>query len=385
MKIIHIANFYGPKSGGIRTTVHQLGQGYIRRGHEFILIVPGCAHYVEQTPNGLRITVPSFRLPFSSGYRIIRSNRNLKKLLSELKPDCIEISDRFTLSSIGLWAKSEGIPAVVFSHETLAGLAKKYIPLPINWVVNWHNRRLSNRFSRVITTTQFAAREFHEIGTVNISLVPLGVDLTTFSPRARSFKLRHDLSRGAQYVLLHCGRMSPEKNPSISIEAVAELTRRGHNVRLIFIGQGPMWRRLRNSSRNLPVTFLGYLADRHRLANILASADLFIAPGPIETFCLAALEALASGTRVIASKTSAVGEFLALDASHALGAVANNDPISFADAIEKILLEERDPNYPSWCRAHAENFSWDRTIDLMLDIHLTEIKHLDPRALKSFA
>jgi hypothetical protein len=27
MKIVHIANFYGPKSGGIRTTLHELGKG----------------------------------------------------------------------------------------------------------------------------------------------------------------------------------------------------------------------------------------------------------------------------------------------------------------------------------------------------------------------
>ncbi|MCX7283667.1 MAG: LysR substrate-binding domain-containing protein, partial [Novosphingobium sp.] len=40
---------------------------------------------------------------------------------------------------------------------------------------------------------------------------------------------------------------------------------------------------------------------------ILASADVSLAPGPIETFCLAALESLAAGTPVVASNTSAVG------------------------------------------------------------------------------
>ncbi|MEY4037598.1 MAG: hypothetical protein RL201_979, partial [Actinomycetota bacterium] len=41
MKIIHIANFYGPKSGGIKTTLHNLGTGYTSQGHDFTYIVPG--------------------------------------------------------------------------------------------------------------------------------------------------------------------------------------------------------------------------------------------------------------------------------------------------------------------------------------------------------
>ena len=46
MKIIHIANFYGPKSGGIKTTLHNLGSGYTNRGHDFTYIVPGVGWYL---------------------------------------------------------------------------------------------------------------------------------------------------------------------------------------------------------------------------------------------------------------------------------------------------------------------------------------------------
>ena len=69
----------------------------------------------------------------------------------------------------------------------------------------------------------------------------------------------------------------------------------------------------------------------------MACADVSIAPGPIETFCLAALESLASGTPVVASATSAVGEFLMLDSKNPVGAVAENKPEAFADAIRKGL------------------------------------------------
>jgi len=65
MKIIHIANFYGPKSGGIKTTLHNLGTGYTNRGHDFTYIVPGVGFYQEKTPHGNRITVPSWSIPLS--------------------------------------------------------------------------------------------------------------------------------------------------------------------------------------------------------------------------------------------------------------------------------------------------------------------------------
>ncbi|TRZ87106.1 MAG: glycosyltransferase family 1 protein [Streptomycetaceae bacterium] len=365
MKIVHIANFYGPKSGGIRTTLHHLGRGYQELGHEFTFVVPGNGFYCEETPSGRRITVPSVRLPFSGGYRIIRSNRDLRKLLTTLQPHRIEISDRFTLSSIGIWARNRKIPAVVFSHESLTGLASNYFPVSIQRMVNWHNRRLAGRFDYVITTTKFAAKEFIDIDVKNVVQVPLGVDLVSFTPHALDKRIHDDLSKGADYLIVHVGRMSPEKKPMRSIETIAELQRRGINAHLVYIGIGPMWNQMRDAAKDLPVTFLGYIADRNRVAAILASSDVSLAPGPIETFCLAALESIASGTPVVASHSSAVGEFLAIDSDSPAGATAANDAISFSDEVEK-LLRGNPVEISLNCRKQAELFPWTRTIELLL-------------------
>jgi alpha-1,6-mannosyltransferase len=106
------------------------------------------------------------------------------------------------------------------------------------------------------------------------------------------------------------------------------------------------------------------------LAEIIASADVSIAPGPIETFCLAALESLASGTPVVASKTSAVGEFLLLGTKEPVGAVAENNPSSFAHAIEKVLaMKASDRAMPIRCQHQAENYPWSSTLMMMLRLH----------------
>lgn len=369
MKIIHIANFYGPKSGGIKTTLHNLGTGYISQGHDFTYIVPGAGLHHEKTAHGIRITVPSVVIPFSGGYRIIKSNRQIKNMLLALCPDRIEISDRFTLSSIGRWAKSHKITSLVFSHETLRGLIKSYLPFSAKSFVQWHNRRLSNSFDYVIATTKFASSEFVAIGTENLIQVPLGVDLKTFSPKYRDLELRTKLLKGGEVLLVHCGRLSPEKKPERSIQTLRELLKRGVNARLIYVGTGPLHKKLYESSRDIPVTFLGYISDKKYLASVLASADISIAPGPIETFCLSALESLASGTPVVASATSAVGEFLLTDSADFVGQVAKNTGTDFANAVQTIIEKmNSDQTLRSRCHHQAENFPWSSTISQMLSL-----------------
>ena len=370
MRIVHVANFYGPSSGGIKTTLHELGRGYLKYGHEFIYIVPGPRYIKEQTPFGLKITLPSFTLPASGGYQIIRSNKQLLNLLEFLNPDRIEVSDRFTLLKVGRWAKQHKVASLVFSHETLNGLVKKYAPLipelVRNKFVNWHNRKLAATFDTVIATTDFAAAEFVRIKTTNLRKVALGVDLVGFSPENRDPKLRKELLKDADYLLVHCGRMSPEKEPARSVQAVSELVKAGINVRLIIVGGGPLWNKIRKQSLGLPIEMLGYVASREKVASYLAAADIAIAPGPLETFCLSALESLASGTPVVASKSSAVGEILNINSVKPAGAVASDNGAEFAVAIKQLLNKGR---LRKVAREQAEKFSWANTVDAMLDVH----------------
>jgi alpha-1,6-mannosyltransferase len=271
---------------------------------------------------------------------------------------------------LGNWAKRRGIPAIVFSHETLRGLVKNYFGVPLKSFVGWHNSRLAGKFDFVVTTTNFAAAEFDEIGTSNVVRVPLGVDLATFSPAHRNEELRAKMIKGGDVLLVHCGRLSPEKKPERSLQTLRELLDRGINARLVYIGSGPLHKKLYDSSRDIPVTFWGYVANKNLLAQMIASADISLAPGPIETFCLAALESLASGTPVVASETSAVGEFLYDENGDFVGLTAANNGAAFADAVQIILDEiDEDPTLSDRCRLQAERFPWSETIHKLNTLH----------------
>ena len=115
------------------------------------------------------------------------------------------------------------------------------------------------------------------------------------------------------------------------------------------------------------MTFLGFVADRQQMAELLASADVVLAPGPIETFGLAALESLASGTPVVVSRTSALKEVVGPQESGAGLAVAP-EGIAFAGAVQDLLGQPVEDRRRA-ARARAEAFPWSRSVALALQLH----------------
>ena len=89
--------------------------------------------------------------------------------------------------------------------------------------------------------------------------------------------------------------------------------------------------------------------------------DVALAPGPHETFGLAALEALACGTPAVVSRTSALTEILTADS----GASADNDPLAIAGAVSAVM-NRPEPQRRVGARRRAENYTWPRSAAGML-------------------
>jgi len=359
VRVVHVANAYTQHSGGIRTTVHALGQGYRAAGHDFVLVVPGQRTVDEDLPWGRRVTLAGPTVPGSGGYRVLADLRRVRAVLDALEPDRLEISDRLTLRGLGLWARAAGVPSTVIAHERVDGVLRAFSPLgpwEAQLAADRHNATTAKRFDRVVTTTRFAAQEFARIG-IPTDHVPLGVDLERFRP------VNRPQTDGVPLLVL-CSRLSREKRPDLAIEALRVLHRVGCPARLVVAGSGPLTASLRRRARGLPVEMVGHLSDRSSVAGLLGSADVVLAPGPVETFGLAALEALACGTPVVAASTSAVAELVEGGA----GRSARPEPRALAAAVG-VMLAVPEAQRRQAARARAESFPWSRTTDTMMALH----------------
>nr|BFE76247.1 hypothetical protein GCM10020092_095480 [Actinoplanes digitatis] len=109
--------------------------------------------------------------------------------------------------------------------------------------------------------------------------------------------------------------------------------------------------------------FAGHISDRDDVAALLASADVAVAPGPVETFGLAALEALACGTPVVVNAASALPEVVG-DA----GMAVPGTPDAFAEGVRK-LMDRPEGERRAAARARAELFGWPQAVEGFLRTH----------------
>ena len=357
-RIVQLANFVGPRSGGLRTTLTHLARGYAAAGHEVVHIVPGGQPAVHVTEWGRRVVLRGLPLP-GTGYRVVVAREQVERVVHELRPDRLEVHDRLTFHGV---AAATGVPALVISHERLDRVLAQWVPVHgrlLAAVADRRNTALARGHEQVVCTTAWAGEEFTRLG-LPVTRVPLGVDLGRFRPPAGT-TVRDRLSEDGAALLVLASRLSREKRPALAIDTVAELVRRGRRVQLVIAGDGPLWRALEARAAGLPVRFLGFVAEPERLAGVLAAADVALAPGPVETFGLAALEALASGTPVVADAGSALPELLGA----AGGLAVPGRPGEFADAVEAVL----DAPNRFEPRARAERFPWSATVAGFLLAH----------------
>ncbi len=366
MHIVQLANFYGPRSGGLRTAVDQLGAGYVARGHRVTLVVAGIRAESETLATGVhRIVVPGRRFFAVEGYRAANPVV-IRRLLPRLGADSLEVSDRLTLRGMGPWAKARGVGSIMISHERLDRMIELGAPAAVaRWASDVANLGTARSYDTVVCTTAFAGEEFARVQAPNVETVPLGVDLHTFRPDRKDPAARTRWAGDADVLLVQSCRLSMEKQPARGIEVVRALVADGVRAHLVIAGDGAMAEELRRQAAGLPVTFAGHVTDRAELAALLASADMAVCPGPHETFGLSAMEALASGTPILVSRNSALADVALPDC----GLPAADTGSAFTAAARAILHRGADAFRES-TRARAEEFTWDRAVERMLELHV---------------
>ncbi|MEM6455700.1 MAG: glycosyltransferase, partial [Acidobacteriota bacterium] len=237
-------------------------------------------------------------------------------------------------------------------------------------------RWFHNRTDRTLVPNPDLARRLEDIGHRAIETVGRGVDAALFDPARRSDALRRRWGVADDALAIgYFGRVAPEKNMATAMRAIDAACAAAPGAVGVMIGDGPLGERLRR--RHPTVAHCGMRTGVDLAAHV-ASLDVVVLPSRTETFGNVVLEAMASGTAIVAFDAAAVrlhvrddvdGRTVAMPARRdgAAGGRAADD--AFVAAATALV---RDPaaiaRIRRAARATACRLSWTRIVDRFAQI-----------------
>lgn len=180
-------------------------------------------------------------------------------------------------------------------------------------------RRIAAQADAIVVPSAAALRRLHELGAPldDDRVHVLGHVVRTFAPRSTAAEGRYAIV---------ASRLAPEKGVDAAIDAC-----RAAGIPLVVCGDGPLAGALRAHAAGADVTFVGRVDDAE-LGRLRAGASVALVPSrAVETFGLAALEAMAAGVPVVASRIGALAE---LEGDAEL--VAPGDADGLATAVRRV-------------------------------------------------
>jgi glycosyltransferase involved in cell wall biosynthesis len=398
MRVLHLATTYPLHPADSNATfVASIAEGLAARGHDCDVLVPWHPELQEQRPGG--VTVTGFRYsPFDSwhpwGYaqaltadRSLRfdaylaaplaalaARRWIRRLHKERHYHLLHAHWFLPNGAIAASAwRSTGLPLVVSCHGSGVYLAEKH---------DWAARlgRYVHRHAHAVTAcsadlARRVDRFGHGTGAIRI---PYGVDTARFvpsTPAARAGQReeigeRYGIDTEATWVFA-IGRLVYKKGFEVLIKAADEAARRGTHLEIVIAGSGPLESALRELAQFRGVAdrvhLIGAVPNRE-VPQFYAAADIVAVPsvhdtdGNVDGLPNTLMEALSSGSAVVASEVAGIPDVVRPRDNGLL--FAEGDPAALA----KLLIElDRDPDLRADLarRARADavaNLDWSQTV-----------------------
>lgn len=272
----------GPVAGGIRRHLESLARGLPPLGWEPALAAPA------SVPLG----VPLPRFPVELGDRPrpaadMRALPALRRAAAEWRPDVIH-AQGVKAALLCLLAFPGGAPPAVISFQNLWHGGPLTVPL----------RLLAGRAAATVAITG-AVRDSlasHGIPLRGLHVIPNGIDPTRFSPAPARDE--------GPFTVAFLGRLTEEKGVPMLLE-MARLLDPEAGIRLLVAGDGPLRGLVEQAAREGLLTYLGQQEDA---ARVYHAADAVVMPSLSEGQGLTAVEAMACGLPVVASRVGGLAE-----------------------------------------------------------------------------
>ncbi|MDE2623857.1 MAG: glycosyltransferase family 1 protein [Betaproteobacteria bacterium] len=317
MKIMIVTDAWEPQVNGVVRTLKNTRRELEALGHQVEFLTP-LEFRTLPCP-----TYPDIRLSLLPGTAVRRRIR-------AFAPDALHIA---TEGPLGMAARAcalrDGLPFTTAYHTRFPEYVKARFAIPLSWTYTFL-RWFHGPSRAVMAPTPVVVRDLESYGFRNVVLWSRGVDLDIFR--------QQDVNKlnTKPPIFLYVGRVAVEKN----VDAFVNLDLPGSKW---VAGDGPALARIKQAHPD--VNYLGVL-NQTQLAEVYASADVFVFPSKTDTFGLVLLEAMACGCPVAAYPVTGP-----LDVIGSSGAGVMHEDLR--EACLQALAIPREA-----ARAHAEKFSW---------------------------
>jgi D-inositol-3-phosphate glycosyltransferase len=287
------------------------------------------------------------------------------------------------LVAVELSRRLRGVPVVQMFHTL--GVVKNALADQADQVPRARvdaEARVAALADRIVAATPLESAELAwycgaDVGRVRT--IPCGVDVELFSPGG-TVAARERLGLNAEWVLLFVGRPAPVKGLEVLLQALARLKADGlgrADVRLVIVGGDPNEEgnedraRLRAVADSLGV---GAWVDfrgpepQSALPEYYRAADLCLVPSHHESFGMAALEAMACGATVVASRVGGLATTIQDGVTGVL--VPPRDEVALAAAIGSLLADgSRRHMLGRHAARWAQSFAWPTVARALVDLY----------------
>lgn len=309
VKLSLITETFPPEINGVALTWSQLARELGRRGHAVTVFRPRRPDLTSD-PAYTEVPLPGFPIP---GYPLLRlglpAAGTLRRHWRTDRPHLVHVVTEGPLGASAVAAaRSLDLPVTSSFHTNFHDYTRHYRCAPLQHLALRWLRWVHNRTRCTFAPTDALCTELRQLGFANLRLLSRGVDTVNFTPQRRSMELRARWGAGPNDpVVLHVGRMAPEKNYPLLLRAFAAMRTANPHCRFVIAGDGPL--RMKLERAHPEFRFIGFLS-REEIARYYASADIYVHPSLSETFGNVLTEALASGLAIAAFDYAAGRQFI---------------------------------------------------------------------------
>lgn len=347
--------------GGVSAHVADLAEALIRMGHYVSVLAP--AEFDELLPNYVVSTGKPRAVKYNGSVARLSfgpiAARKVSKWIEEGEFDVLHVHEPLapSLSVLACWA-AKG-PIVATWHSSMD---KSRMMLTLSKLAQTAMEKVSAR----IAVSEAARTTLIKHVGGDAVVIPNGVDISTFTNAKPMFGWP-----GASQSIVFLGRGDePRKGLLVLVEAYPEIRRQHPNVRLLIAGPGEPADTLKKLSREdrASVTVLGMVAPQDK-ASVLASGTIYVAPNTGgESFGIVLLEAMASGTPVVASDLEAFKRVL--DNGKAGITFENENSADLARVVSELLSDPtRCAELSAQGKLRASEFDWSVVAERIVDVY----------------